>query len=89
MLKEALQAQNSLIHLLEAAIHLLEYEACGRGEGEAWAWGEIGFVNLCSVAEKQLEPDDKNQARQCRLICTFFMKNNNKHFLLKLAQVFY
>lgn len=82
MLKEALQAQNSLIHLLEAAIHLLEYEACGRGEGEEWAWGEI--------AEKQLEPDDKNQARQCRLICAFFMNNNNnKHFLLKLAQVFY
>lgn len=25
-------AQNSLIHLLEAAIHLLENEACGRGE---------------------------------------------------------
>lgn len=40
MLKETLQAQDSLIHLLEAAIHLLENEACGRGErsghGENW-----------------------------------------------------
>lgn len=33
MLQVALQAQNSHIHLLEAAIYLLEYEACG-GERE-------------------------------------------------------
>lgn len=24
---------------------------------EEWAWGKIGFANLCSVAENRLEPD--------------------------------
>lgn len=56
MLKEALQAQNSLIHLLEAAIHLLEYEACGRGE-RGVGTGKIAVANSCSVEENQLEPD--------------------------------
>lgn len=71
MQKEALQAQNSLIHLLEAAIHLLEYEACGRGEWSGHG-GKIGFANSGSVPENQLEPGyKKKQASTHRLMCTF------------------
>lgn len=43
MLKEALQAPNSRIHLLEAAIHLLEYEACGSEEERSGYGGKLAL----------------------------------------------